>query len=256
MADAGAAGLLGRQDLHVHTTMSDGDLDLAQVVQIARDRGVQVGIADHVSSRNPRLFVGTDDRLERYLAALEAQPVFRSGELCWCDPFSTGLSPEIVRRFDYLIGSNHGFPLPDGTFASPWWRALPPAWRDRPSELMDVMVHNLCDLVAAMPIRIVAHPTLLAPALLDLDPEPEAWWTEEREDRFIEAAVAATVAIEISNRYRLPHDRLLTKAREAGALFSLGSDAHHRHQVTRLDWAVAAARRAGITDRQIFQPGR
>jgi histidinol phosphatase-like PHP family hydrolase len=106
-----------------------------------------------------------------------------------------------------------------------------------------------------MPIRIVAHPTLLAPALLDLDPEPEAWWTEEREDRFIEAAVAAGVAIEISNRYRLPHDRLLTKAREAGALFSLGSDAHHRHQVTRLDWAVAAARRAGITDRQIFEPG-
>lgn len=248
--------LLGRHDLHVHTTMSDGDVDLREVVEIADRLGVTVGIADHVSTRNSALFVSSPERLERYLQALEAAPVFRSAELCWCDPFGAGLGAEIVDRFDYLVGSNHGFALPDGSLGSPWWRSLPPAWADKPQDLVEIVVRNLCDLVASMPIAIVAHSTLLPPALLRLDPEVQVWWTDEREDRFIEATLKAGVAIEISNRYRLPHDRFLRKARQAGARFTLGSDGHQRDQVARLDWAVDAALRAEIPDEQLFIPQR
>jgi histidinol phosphatase-like PHP family hydrolase len=64
------------------------------------------------------------------------------------------------------------------------------------------------------------------------------------------------VALEISNRYRLPHDRLLVKAREAGVRFSLGSDGHSERQVARLEWAAEAARRAGYTERELFVPER
>ena len=74
--------------------------------------------------------------------------------------------------------------------------------------------------------------------------------------RVIEAAVKAGVALEISNRYRLPHDRFLTKAREAGATFTLGSDGHERHQVACLDWALATARRNGIGDEMMYLPER
>lgn len=250
----GTRRLLGSQDLHVHTNMSDGDLDLREVVEIAAGLGVAVGIADHVSTRNPRLFISDADRLDRYLTALEGEAVFRSAELCWCDPFSIRVAHEIRGRVDYLIGSNHGFALPDGTFGSPWWRKLPPAWGARPDELMEIMVHNLRDLVTAMPIAIVAHSTLLPPALLALEPDLHAWWTEDREDRFIAAVVASGVAVEISNRYRLPHDRLLRKAVQAGARFSLGSDGHHREQVARLEWAVATAERVGIGDAELYDP--
>jgi histidinol phosphatase-like PHP family hydrolase len=246
--------LLGTQDLHVHTNMSDGDLDLAEVVAIATDLGVTVGITDHVSSRNIRRFVSDAERLDRYLAALEAEPVFRSAELCWCDPFSAEIARNIVDRFDYLVGSNHGFALPDGSFASPWWSTLPPEWRTRPEKLMEIMVLNLRDLVTTMPIAIIAHSTLLPPALLALEPDLHAWWTDDLEDTFIEAVLAHGVAIEISNRYQLPHDRLLMKARQAGARFSLGSDGHHRHQVARLDWAVETAVRVGIGDDDLFAP--
>ncbi len=245
---------LGRQDLHVHTNMSDGDLSLAEVVEVAAERGIRVGIADHVSTRNPEQFVSTPERLEQYLAAIEVAPVFRSAEFCWCDPFAAHLAEDLLHRFDYLIGSNHGFMLPDGTLASPWWAELPAPWTDRSQELMDVMVRNLCEMVSSMPIDIAAHPTLLPPALLDIDPDLETWWTGEREDRLIEAAVKAGVALEISNRYRLPHLRFLIKARQAGARFSVGSDGHQRHQVARLDWAVDAARTASITDENLFIP--
>ncbi|CAN5844117.1 hypothetical protein BH23GEM8_BH23GEM8_10810 [soil metagenome] len=247
---------LGSLDLHVHTTMSDGDEPLWRVVEIAAERGVTVGIADHVSTRNPARFVATLDAMETYVEALEGAPVLRAAELCWCDRLYEQLPMELLARLDYMIGSNHGFSLPDGTMASPWWMELPEAWQGRADEVMELMVLNLCDLVREMPVQIVAHSTLMPPALLSLEPDLEAWWTEEREDRFVEATIQGEVAIEISNRYRLPHDRVLRKAKEAGATFSLGSDGHTEFQIARLDWAIAAAGRAGINRADLFVPER
>jgi histidinol phosphatase-like PHP family hydrolase len=248
--------LLGRQDLHCHTTMSDGRLSLARVVEVAAERGVQVGIADHVSTRNPEMMIATRAELAEYLDALDAAPVFRSGEFCWCDTLWGELPDEVMRRFDYRIGSNHGFWLPDGSVASPWWERLPAPWKERPQELMELLAANLCDMVRAMPIQIAAHSTLIPPALRALEPDVHAWWTEAREDRYVEALAESGVALEISNRYRLPHDRLLTKALEAGVRFSLGSDGHSEKQVAALDWAAETARRVGVTDRELFVPER
>jgi histidinol phosphatase-like PHP family hydrolase len=247
---------LGGYDLHVHTTMSDGDVPLRRVVEIAAEHGVKVGIADHVSTRNMTRFVATVAAMEHYVEALEATPVLRAAELCWCDRLYEQLPQELLARLDYMIGSNHGFALPDGTMASPWWRELPEAWQGRADEVMELMVWNLCDLVRQMPVQIIAHSTLMPPALLSLEPDLDAWWSEEREDRFVEATIEGGVAIEISNRYRLPHDRLLRKAKEAGATFSLGSDGHTESQIARLDWAIAAAGRAGINRADLFVPER
>lgn len=251
-----AAEDLGRQDLHVHTTMSDGLLALDEVVSLARERGVHIGIADHVSTRNAGAFVANEAELRRYLSAIEAAPVLRSGEFCWCDDFWKMMPDELMARFDYRIGSNHGWVLPDGSFASPWLTALPAPWKARPQELMDSMVSNLCKMVRTMPIHIAAHATLMPPALFCIEGDVHAWWTPEREDLFVEALVESGVALEISNRYELPHDRLLSKAREAGARFSLGSDGHSADQIARLGWAVDTARRVGITGTDLFVPER
>ena len=252
----GRGSLLGRQDLHAHTNMSDGDLPLERVVEVARERGVEIGIADHVSTRNAERFVASEPAVRAYLDALEGAPVFRSGEFCWCDTMWKELPPEVMDRFDYRIGSNHGFWLPDGSMGSPWWKRLPKPWDGRPQEVMEVMVANLCDMVRTMPVQIAAHSTLTPPALFALEDDVEAWWTPEREDRYVEAIAGSGVALEISNRYRLPHDRLLRKAREAGARFSLGSDGHSEAQVGRLEWAAETARRVGITDAELFVPER
>lgn len=249
-------GVLGKLDLHVHTTMSDGDLSLDEVVEVAASRGVRVGIADHVSTRNAQRFVSTLQRLRDYLEAVEGAPVLRSAEFCWCDQMVTAIPDELMSRLDYRIGSNHGFALPDGTWGSPWWEILPAPWDQRPQEVMEVMVANLCDLVRTMPIEIIAHPTFMPAALRNIEDDLDAWWTEEREDRFVEAVVQSGVAIEISNRYRLPHDRLLSKARQAGARFALGSDGHRRDQIAQLGWAVETAQRVGITEADLFVPER
>jgi histidinol phosphatase-like PHP family hydrolase len=251
---AGNGSLLGRQDLHCHTEMSDGRLTLQQVVETAERRGVQVGIADHVSTRNPEFMISTRAEVDAYLQAIEAAPVFRSAEFCWCDTLWRDLPDEVMARFDYRIGSNHGFWLPDGSVASPWWEALPPPWNERPDELMELLALNLCDMVRTMPIQIAAHSTLIPPALVRLEADPRAWWTEPREDRYVDALRESGVALEISNRYRLPHDRLLAKALQAGVRFSLGSDGHSQQQVAALDWAAETARRVGVTEHELFVP--
>jgi histidinol phosphatase-like PHP family hydrolase len=243
-------------DLHVHTDMSDGDLPLERVIEVAARLGVTVGIADHVSTRNDGPFVATRGEVERYLSKLERAPVLRGAEFCWCDDLWRKLPDEVMERFDYRIGSNHGFWLPDGGIASPWWHRLPPEWQGREDGLMELMVSNLCDLVRQMPVQILAHGTLMPPALLALDPEVERWWTEEREERLVRAICETGVALEISNRYRLPHDRLLLRARDAGATFSLGSDGHRESQVARLDWSRATAERLGIGEERLFIPER
>lgn len=247
---------LGRYDLHVHTSMSDGDLSLEEVVAVAAQRRVVVGIADHISSRNTRRFVATEQQLRHYLEAVSAAPVFLAGEFCWCDRFGEDLPSELLDRLDYRIGSNHGFGLPDGTWASPWWTELPEHWGGRAEGVMDAMVANLCDLVTSMPVQIVAHSTLTPAALLDLEPDIHAWWTDDREDRFVEALRRSGVALEISNRYELPHDRLLRKGKQAGIRFSLGSDGHSAEQVAELAWAVETSHRIGITEADLFHPNR
>jgi histidinol phosphatase-like PHP family hydrolase len=245
-----------RVDLHVHTTMSDGDLELRRVVEVAARRGVSVGIADHVSRGNAAMFVSSERELEGYLGALESEPVLRGGEFCWCDDFWRDLPAAVAERFDYRIGSNHGFWLPDGSMASPWWGRLPAAWVGREQELMEILVDNLCDLVRQMPIDILAHPTLIPPALLRHEPDLAHWWTEPREERLVSALRGSGVALEISNRYRLPHDGLLARARDAGVRFSLGSDGHSEDEVGRLEWSRATARRLEIGEERIFLPAR
>jgi histidinol phosphatase-like PHP family hydrolase len=253
---ANGPGMLGRQDLHAHSTLSDGDLPPERVAELAAERGVEIGIADHVSARNAERFVGTLEAVERYLAIVGELPVFLAGEFCWCDALWKELPDEVLDRFDYRIGSNHGFVLPGGDIGSPWWKKLPDPWHLRPQEVIEAMVDNLCEMVRTMPIQIAAHSTLTPPALYALEPDVHAWWTDEREDRWVEALAQSGVAMEISNRYRLPHDRLLAKARQAGVRFTLGSDGHTEAQVGRLEWAAETARRVGITDAHLWIPER
>lgn len=236
--------------------MSDGALSLREVVETAEALGVTVGISDHVSTRNVAQFVSSREAFRGYLDALDSFDVFRSAEFCWLDPLWRTLPDDLLDRLDYRIGSNHGFLLPDGQFAGLWSRTLEQGWRARPQAWMEVMVDHLCELVRVMPIDIIAHSTLIPPALGRLESDVHAWWTEQREDRLTEAVVKHAVTVEISNRYRLPHDRLLGKLYRAGARFTLGSDGHTASQVARLEWAAETARRVGITEAEMFVPER
>jgi len=128
--------------------------------------------------------------------------------------------------------------------------------QEPPISLDDYMwahLESLETLAREMPVDILAHPTLVT--LPFRDRPIDELWTEEREERIVDALFAAGVAFEISNRYP-PHERLVKRAIDRGVRISLGSDGHTLEQVADLAAPLAMARRLGVRAEDIYDPRR
>lgn len=235
-------------DCHAHTTFSDGELTVAELVERVTSRGVRPSVADHLS-RDVRWSVSTVERAREYLDELERHDVMRGAEFCWHDTLWRDLPDDLLARFTHRVGSLHAVFLADRSvlhaFASRWPKEL------AAEVYMESHVDNLERFAREMPVDILAHPTLL-PHELRRRPLEELW-TEEREDRAVTALAAAGIAFEISNRYR-PHERFVRRARDRGVRLSLGSDGHSFEQVGDVAWPLELARRIGVRDDELYDP--
>lgn len=234
-------------DCHAHTTMSDGALDVDELVEVVRSRGARPSVADHIS-RDVSTTIDSLEAVAGYLDVLERHEVARGGEFCWHDNLWRELPPELTRRFTHLIGSLHAIVL-DGGATVHAFRAYPPALA--PDDYMDAHLANLERFAREMPVDILAHPTLLPFALRRMP--LEELWTEEREERAVEALARAGIAFEISNRYR-PHERFVRRAVDHGLRLSLGSDGHGVEQVGDVQMPLALARALGVRDEDLYDP--
>ncbi|HEX7020612.1 MAG TPA: hypothetical protein VF159_11400 [Gemmatimonadaceae bacterium] len=235
-------------DCHAHSTFSDGALTVAEIAERGRARGVRPSVADHIS-RDVAKTIGSVTRARQYLDELERFDVFRGGEFCWHDALWRELPDDVVSRFTHRIGSLHAIHLPNGTLVRAFSRRLPQDLT--PSAYMDAHVAEAERFAREMPVDILAHPTLIT--LPFRGHELDDLWTEEREQRLVEALFHARIAFEISNRYR-PHERIVARAIARGVRLSLGSDGHTKEQVGSIEWPLALARRLGVADRDLYDP--
>jgi histidinol phosphatase-like PHP family hydrolase len=236
-------------DCHAHTTFSDGQLTIPELLDIARRRRVRQSISDHISSYMVSA-VRTVDAARLYLDTLEQYDVLRGGEFCWHDMLWRELPEEVVRRFTHRIGSLHGIWLPNGELVYAFARKFPRITID---QYMEAHVANLERFANEMPVDILAHPTLL-PLALRRYPLEELW-TEEREERAIRALASAGIAFEISNRYRA-HERFIRRAHDAGVRLSLGSDGHTAEQVADLAYPLSVTHAIGVPNEDLYDPTR
>jgi histidinol phosphatase-like PHP family hydrolase len=94
----------------------------------------------------------------------------------------------------------------------------------------------------------------MLPALALGKPEdvfPE-WW----EDKLVQTLLSHGVAMEISNRWKTPYDRLMGKAADAGLRFSVGSDGHEPAKTCVLDYPKEMMSRFGIKKEDLFDVPR
>jgi len=235
-------------DCHAHSTLSDGELDVPQLIERVTGRGVRPSVSDHIS-RDVAGAVASIDAIRAYLEELERYPVARGGEFCWHDALWRELPDDLARRFTHRLGSLHAIYLDDRTLVHAFSRRFPPSLtRDA---YMDALVANAEALAATMPVDILAHPTLVNLTLRDV-PADELW-SEEREERLVAALFDAGIAFEISARYRA-HERLVRRAIDRGVRVSLGSDGHSADQVGDLTFPLALARHCGARDDDLFDP--
>jgi len=229
--------------------MSDGALDLPEIVARAAALGVQPTVSDH-ASRDVSRSLKSIAAIEGYLDVLEAMPVLRAAEFCWHDSLWRELPPELVRRFTHRVGSLHAIVLDGGRVVRAFSRGTPGLSADA---YMDAHLANVERFAREMPVDILAHPTLVPFAFRQMP--AEELWSEEREERLVAALHGAGIAFEISNRYP-PHERLVRRAASAGVRMSLGSDGHTAEQVANLADPLATARRVGVVDEELYDPRR
>jgi histidinol phosphatase-like PHP family hydrolase len=235
-------------DCHAHSIMSDGALDVPQIVARAAERGVRPSVSDHISLEVSRAIQSVED-VRLYLDTLDLYPVLRGGEFCWHDALWRQIPVDLARRFTHRIGSLHAIWLPDGRLVHAFARRLPEGLT--PEIYMTAHLANLESFAREMPVDILAHPTLVPLPFRTLP--IEELWTEPRQERAVRALAAAGVAFEISNRYR-PPERFVQRAVAAGVRIALGSDGHTAQQVANVVYPLSLARASGVHDEDLYDP--
>ena len=237
-------------DCHAHTTFSDGALTVGELVERAAARRVRPAVADHIS-RDVSKSVKNLDQVRTYLDALDGYDVLRGGEFCWHDALWRELPDALVRRFTHRLGSLHAVRLPNGTLVHAFSRRPTPGLTVQ--AYMAAHLASLEQLAGEMPIDILAHPTLVTIAFRGAG--TDVLWSEEHEERMIDALFTAGIAFEISNRYS-PHERIVKRAVDRGVRIALGSDGHTAEQVANVEKPLALARRLGVADDDLYDPVR
>ncbi|HXT48587.1 MAG TPA: hypothetical protein VN717_08080, partial [Gemmatimonadaceae bacterium] len=145
-------------DCHAHTTMSDGELTVPELIETVRARGVRPSVSDHLST-DVTLAVKTIDAVREYLDTLAPFDVACGGEFCWHDSLWRELPDDLAARFTHRIGSLHAVRVAnDGTRVSMFQRALPEGMTA--AAYMELHLDDVERLASEMPVDILAHPTL------------------------------------------------------------------------------------------------
>lgn len=217
-----------RGDLQMHTDASDGKATLAQMVEAAQSVGYgYIAITDHsprvsMSGLSPGELRTQWRRIDRLNARLrDAGKTIRVLRSVECDILENGrldLADDVLAEPDYVVATIH--------------YGLKQSERQLTDRLLGAIAHPWVDAIGHPTGRIVnTRPSYP----LDFD-------------AVARAAAAAGCLLEIngSERLDLP-DTLAAAAKAAGARFVLSTDAHSTRELDFMRFAVAVARRAGLT---------
>ena len=222
------------EDMHIHSTFSDGRDTLADNLVVARARGLQrVGCVDHVRYDTDWLpeFVKTvqHQRLRhprmQILAGVEAKLVDTGGSID---------APKRLYGVDRIYIADHQLPTPVGPRKPQWVRR---ALRDRsltPEQVLWMLVSATTAAIAAArrPV-VVAHLFSLLPKVGLREDEV----TDAMLGRLVAAAVNHGAWVELDERWRCPGPRVARAFVQAGVPVVLSTDSHIADAIGQYRWA-------------------
>jgi DNA polymerase (family 10) len=220
-----------RGDLHTHSNWSDGRQEIAVMVRAATERGYDyIAMTDHTQSLQIAQGL-TPERFReraREIAAVNARSggarVLNGAEVDILPDGSLDLPDDSLASLDLVVASVH--------------TAL-----DQPK---DVITQRVLSALRSPHVDVLAHPTSRR-----LDRRGE---TSLDIDAVIAEAVKTGTALEInSSPWRLDlNDSWARKAREAGAMLAIDTDAHYPAEFDSARYGCAIARRAGLSPDRIL----
>ena len=235
-------------DFHVH--LDNSTLD--KVLELSRERGFKFGIVEHAGTKENQYptLLSNDDKLKRYLAKLDGQPVFKGVQAEWTD-WMRCFSRPMLAQLDYVLTDAMTFPGKDGQRVKLWASdAAQKVDMTDKQAFMDRYVDWHTEIMAREPFDILANVTWLPGDMLD---QWEQYWTPPRMQKVIDTALKYGIALEISASYKLPRLPFLTLAKAAGAKFSFGSNGRYPN-MGKLDYSVQMAKELDLKPADMFAP--
>lgn len=228
-------------DFHVHLK---GGLTIEQACENSTKLGINYGIAPNCGLKFP---VTDDTSLAAYMDTVRSMPIFR-GMQAEGREWVTLFSPEAVAKFDYIFtdgmtwtdykGRRMRLWIPEETFV------------DDEQQFMDQLVSKIESVLSQEPVDIHVNATFL-PAVLEA--RYDELWTDARIDRFVKVLADNEVALEINSRYRIPSEKILRKAKEAGVKFTFGTN-NTGADLGTLDYCFEMKEKLGLNYKDMFMP--
>jgi putative hydrolase len=221
------------QDMHVHSTYSDGAGSVAEnLVQAERAGLTALTCVDHVrrdtdwvsafAGEVRELGAGTDIEVR---SAIEAKILDTTGELDL--PSDTG-------GVDRIYAADHRVPLDDGPADPAAVRIAIGQGETDPDAVIEAIVTATANAAAGHANLVIAHLFSVLPKVgLNESDVPEASL-----ERLAAAAAEAGALIEIDERWRCPSARTLRPFRDAGVPILLSTDSHSPETIGRYDYCL------------------
>lgn len=208
---------------------------------------VQYGIAVNCGLGFP---VQNDAQVDSFLQAMKPYPQIYKGMQAegreWVDMFSR----EAIDKFDYVFTDAMTFTDEKGRRNRIWIEEE--TWIDDEQDFMDYLVETTVNIIKNEPIDIYVNPTFLPEQMAD---RYDKFWTKDRMERVIDAAIDSKVAIEINNRFKIPSQDFICLAKEKGAKFTVGTN-NAGIDYPGPDYAVEMIKACGLEESDFFVPGQ
>lgn len=228
-----------------HTHLKEG-LQLEAVLQRTREYGIKAGIAINGGLSFP---VNSDAGLEPFLQDMKGKPVFVAFQAEgreWVRLFTR----QTLERFDYIFTDSMTWTDDEGRRMRLWIDSEVPPIADA-QKFMDMLVDRTVKIVTDEPIDIYVNPTYLPN---QISSRYDELWTPERMTRVITALRANGVAMEINNRYRIPSEAFIRRARAAGVKLACGTNNTGPADLGRMEYCVRMIRDLDLTPADMFTP--
>jgi DNA polymerase (family 10) len=213
-----------RGDLQMHTDASDGKATMAEMVEAARSLGyAYIAFTDHsprmsMAGQTPAELRAQWKQIDRLNTGMREFHILKSVEMDILESGKLDLPDDVLAEADYVVATIHyGLKQSERQLTDRLLAAIENRW-------VDAIGHPTGRIVPVRP----SYP-------LDFDVVAKA-----------AAKTGCLLEINGSERLDLP-DTLAAAAKSHGVRFVLSTDAHNQRELGFMRFAVAVARRAGLT---------
>ncbi len=227
-------------DYHVHLK---GELTRELAAEQSRKYGINYAVAPNCGIGFP---ITNDEQVVAYLDSMKGWPFVHAMQGEGREWFTT-FSKEVRDKFDFVFTDAMTFTDNKGRRTRLW---IPEEVSiEDEQQYMDLIVQKICEVMKE-PMDVYVNPLFLPDQMND---RYDFFWTEERMDKVIESMVVNKKALEINNRYQIPHKVFIEKAKNAGLKFTFGTN-NADADFGKLEYCIQMMKECGITAEDMFKP--